>query len=83
MSESTNLERTILVTSATNNFLLNRDPEEYLPVLEDIFVSYTTTDEFACLSPEERMNLVNCYKELKIFLKALVRLRKPQEVIVP
>ena len=83
MSESTNLERTILVTSTTSDFLLNRDPEEYLPVLEDIFVSYTTTDEFACLPPEERMNLATCYKELKTFLKALAGLRKPQEVGVP
>lgn len=82
MSESTNLERTILISSATNNFLMNRDPEEYLPILEDMFISYTTTDEFASLSPEERMNLANCYKELKTFLKALVRLRKPQEVVV-
>ncbi len=82
MSESTNLERTILVTSATNNFLLNRDPEEYLPVLEDTFINYSTTDEFACLSREERMNIANCYRELKTFLRALAGLRKPQEAVV-
>lgn len=82
MSESTNLERTILVTSTTNDFLLNRDPEEYLPVLEDMFISYTTTDEFASLSPEERINLANCYKELKGFIKTLMGTRKPQEAVV-
>ena len=82
MSNPNNLERTILISSATNNFLMNRDPEEYLPVLEDIFVSYTTTDEFACLSPEERMNIANCYRELKTFLRALAGLRKPQEAVV-
>ena len=73
MSNTNTLERTILLTSIVNNFLVNRDPLDYISVIDDMYVNYSTTDEFASLPAEQRIATANSTKELKDFIQQLTR----------
>lgn len=82
MSDSTTkFERTVMINSSVNNFLLNRDTQEYKSVLEEMYLNYSTTNEFASLPQQERANVANIYKELRDFIAELTRLKaKIQQV---
>lgn len=84
MSDSTKFERTVAINSTVNNFLLNRDTQEYKSVLEEMYLNYSTTNEFASLPQQERANVVNVYKEMRDFIAELTRLKaKLQPVEAP
>ena len=64
-----------MINSAVNNFLLNRDTQEYKSVLEEMYLNYSTTNEFASLPSQERVKAANVYKELRDFIAELTRLK--------
>jgi hypothetical protein len=45
-------------------------------MLEETYLHYSTTTDFASLSSLERVNLLNIYKELRDFLAELARLKE-------
>ena len=83
MSEPTNLERTVLTNSIVNNFLLNRNLQEYKDLLEEMFLNYTTTNDFACSPPEIRKADVDMYREIRDFFSELGRIKVKKTEALP
>jgi hypothetical protein len=72
MSNS-NPEKSILLASIVNDFLLNRDPEDYLKLMDDLLLIYVTTDEFVHLPPDQRIDAVCSIKEIKGLIAGLIK----------
>lgn len=62
---------------AIDGFLRNRDSVlDYIIILDDFFINFVKTDEFATLETTERENVVNIYTELKTLFTKLVEISK-------
>ena len=64
-----------MIIQLVKDFMSNRDCRDYLKVLEDSFMCYIKSDEYACLNKEARVSYVSSYNELKTFIINL--LEKP------
>jgi hypothetical protein len=62
-----------------NEFLENRDPEEYSEMLNEMMTSFVTTDDFAEKPSEQRKNIMLCYKELIELINKLVAIKKKRD----
>jgi hypothetical protein len=51
------------------------DIEDYSTVLEELFLHYIPSYEYACLNLDERVSLRNTYIELKTFIDKLIEIR--------
>jgi hypothetical protein len=70
-----NLKKSILLDSIVDDFLLNRDPEDYINLMDDLLLSYITTEEFVNLPPDQRINVVCSIKEIKGLIAGLIKHR--------
>lgn len=75
MSNESVKEKYNRLRSLLADLLNNRDPKEYVKILDDVVLSYVVTDEFTCLSLESRKNLISMYLELKDFILGLLELK--------
>jgi hypothetical protein len=65
-----------LIARAVKDLISNReDIEDYSTVLEELFLHYIPSDEYACLNLDERVSLRNTYIELKTFIDKLIEIR--------
>jgi hypothetical protein len=62
-----------------NEFLENRDPEEYSEMLNEMMTSFVPTDDFAEKASEQRKNIMLCYKELIELINKLVAIKKKRD----
>jgi hypothetical protein len=65
-----------LIARAVKDLISNReDIEDYSTVLEELFLHYIPSYEYACLNLDERVSLRNTYIELKTFIDKLIEIR--------
>jgi hypothetical protein len=67
------------MSSTVNEFLENRNPEEYTEMLNEMMISFVPTDDFAEKPSEQRKNMMLCYKELIELINKLVAIKKKRD----
>lgn len=65
-----------ILKNAAEDFLNNReDILDYVKALDDSFQTYIVSDDYACMSKEDRATYVNSINELKHFLFKLIEIK--------
>jgi hypothetical protein len=54
-----------------NDFLTNRELDDYITTLDEMFYGYAPTDDFGGHSLPERQRIADCTAELKRFINGL------------
>jgi hypothetical protein len=66
-----------LIIKAVEDFITNRDSLwDYNEVIDDFFLNYVKSDEYACMNKDERARCVNSYLELKTFIIKLIEVKE-------
>jgi len=66
-----------LIIKAVEDFITNRGSlKDYDGVIDDFFLNYVKSDEYACMNEDERARYVNCYIELKTFIIRLIEFKE-------
>ena len=63
-----------MILQAVKDFMSNRDCRDYLKALEDSFMCYIKSDEYACMNTELRVSYVSSYNELKEHIIKLIEI---------